>query len=705
MAKIRIAKIAYGSLSTSIGDGTIGYTSGVSDRAREVDGRYVDIPPVLSKEYSTLIWRYYKDTDNYMLTHVQGSQVEDGAMGRVFSYRGAYEVSRTELNRTGWSVANIMSSMPRIRLYAHSEVWADETDYVKHKNRGDNDVVVGLRQLISYAIDSGKRLFISIPSKGRGLQCNGTFDSFEWSTLLEAVDSMDLSMRRYVSFAFCADQNYAKYLDEVLVTVYPRESKFVVPEGNIDCEWNQIKAIPGADAKLKDTITIMRTMPGESDKMLSIGEMQDRLQKMKESLVLARSKRHADFDADDYAIWLVDGHTPSELSVDNWTDMERIMTLVGDDEKARKAVVATHRNNVAKWSAEGLTAEYIKLFGMQNSLDGSWILANRNVIEPDPMKWYDMFKAASLLKKDGVVDAFRQMFSALLKKDFDVCSKAADFYSWTEKYRNIYDAEDISNLIATLELKSKKILIEEILDLNTRNAVGKVVKAGLNASASKVAREQGADLEKWMKLLLSLKDKEGNALLKVRTLCLSQVLEWDEAEKQEFARNAQRYSSEHPKMAQNDRFQLIVKVLKSIMDKDIKIVNQPKSPSNNMQEKNGKTNNVAEGIGNDTLDIDSLYDQVIESERKGKNKKTIVCSLLSFILGMLVAGLLAYIFMPKEPVPQEPIPVVTDTLKVDSLKSDSLRADSLLKDSLRLDSIRKDSIQKHSVSNTKKKKK
>jgi len=629
MAKITITKIAYGSLSSSIGDGTIGYTTGVTDKAREVDGRYVDIPPKLSKEYSSLIWQYCKETDRYMLTHVQGSHVEDESMGRVFSYRGAYEVSRSELNRTGWSVANVMESMPRIKCYAESEVWSDETDYIRHKRVGNADVIEGLRHLITYAVDSGKKLYIKMPSAGRDLRGNGVFKTLEWNTLIEAIDTIDLAIRRYVSFAFCVDHNYAAYLDDVLVTVYPSEGTFTIPGGNMNISWEELKPIPTADRMVKDLTTIMKTMPGESERMLSLSEMTAKVQSLKACLAQARVKRHADFTADDYALWLLDGHSPAELKVESVADMDKVMLLIDGDEAARKVVIANHR----------------------------------------------------------------QLFCASLQKQFKGCTKVTDIYHWVDSYKGFCDQSELSGIVATLEVKPHRVLIEELLTQLTRNATGKIIKAGLNASAARMAMELGTSVERWMTLMAALKDKDGRALIRLRTLCLTQVLEWSDADKQRFARDAQRYASEHPKMARSDRFQLMVKVLKSIMDKDIKIVNQPKSPSNNMQENNGKEY-MAEGLGHDTVDIDALYDKLIKDQNKRKSQKTLICSVLSFIGGVVAASLIAYMLWARHQVAGAG---VGDPLPVDSLQADSLRADSLLKDSLRMDSLRLDSLRQDSL--------
>lgn len=307
MPKIKISKIAYGSLSTTIGDCTLGYSSGVSFKAQEVCGIYVDIPPVLSPDYSTLLWKYISDTDSFILTHVQGRHVEDRAMGRIFSYRAAFEVSRSEMNRISFSVADLMQSVPRIKHYTQSEKWDEETTIVKHKALTVSHKVNELSQLLLCAVAMQRRLFISIPTKDRVLRENGIFNAEELNTLLEAIDKVDASVRRYLSFAFCVDEHYQKSLDDVLITMYVRESGFKVPEGALKIDFEQLdsKTI-NASAQLKDYLRVMELLPGAKEPMLPLDRMLKQVQDDKsayESLLRIARNTPA---PEDRKFWLAD---------------------------------------------------------------------------------------------------------------------------------------------------------------------------------------------------------------------------------------------------------------------------------------------------------------------------------------------------------------------------------------------------------------
>lgn len=281
--QININKIAFGSLSTHIGDDTLAYTEGVSFRAREVDGIYVDNPPKLSRDYSSIIWKYYTDTDNYMMTHVQGLHVQDKSMARFFPYRGAYEVSRAEFVRSGMNLASVLDAMPRIKQYAAHEKWTTATTLHPHVRMGNVAESECLAESIMRAIDFGTRLYISMPTAGRNLRENYVFHTSEWNTLIEAIDLLDVNIRRYVSFAFCVDEHYADKLDDTLVVVYARESKLQVPQGCTDIKWEVLHTLKRAAAsELKVLHEAMATLPGDNDRLLPLAEMQAKVRMYKE---------------------------------------------------------------------------------------------------------------------------------------------------------------------------------------------------------------------------------------------------------------------------------------------------------------------------------------------------------------------------------------------------------------------------------------
>lgn len=651
-----MSKIAYGSLSTTIGDGTLGYSGGVSFKAQEVCGLYIDIPPVLSQEYSSLIWSYCLDTDNYMLVHVQGRHVEDNAMGRIFPYRGAYEVSREEMNRVGFCVADVINSMPRIKQFPKNEVWEDEVEILKKTSLPNDAMVASLAKLILYAVATQKRIFISIPTAGKGLRENGVFDSDVFNTLVSAIDSLDLEIRRYASFAFCVDQHYAKALDEVLVTVYARESDLQVPSDGMSFKWEEINPNFDTAGKLDDYIKVMKTMPGAKEKLLPLAEMMKKVKEGKDRIDSVRSIKHADFSSSDYSIWLQDGHSANELRADGWAELDKLIALVGGDEAAKKAIVNSHKTKVLNWNISEMNEGHVKLFNMKDELNAAWLEAHLKELSSAPGKWMDMFKNLSLMDKSGVKEAFRKIYAAELKTDIAKCKDAKSYISLVSKYKDLYESQSLVAIIASLDAGSNVQVIDEMLKSRKSGdkAVCEIVKAGLDQIASKKAEALGTDVDKWMKFLSQLKDEDGNGLITSRKHYLLQIMKWSTAKRKEFRKNVATFSKEHPRSAKGKRFELIMNVLHSILEKEKSILTtEPKTPSNSkMQEEKNKTNMVAEGNGFDDKSFEEVYEQVQNEEKKSQKKGRIIWAVLSFLLGIVITAAVAFFMYGGKDEPQ-----------------------------------------------------
>ena len=572
-----MSKIAYGSLSTTIGDATLGYSSGVSFKAQEVCGLYIDIPPVLSRNYSTLLWQYYADTDNYMVTHVQGRHTEDRAMGRIFSYRAAFEVSRDEMNRTGFSVGNIMQSIPRIMQYQKSEVWSEETEMTKYKPSAKADKVKELAQLIICAIITKRRLFISIPTQDRVLRENGIFASEEFRTLIEAIDTLDISIRRYASFAFCADEHYQKSLSDILITIYVRESNIQVPQEAMKLDFEQMGTQFSIQEKVSDFISILKTMPGAKEKLLPLSQMMQKLHSDKALLDKVRTMKHTDFTPSDYKIWLSDNHSFNELTADSWTGFNHLLTLLADN-KEKKQLFERHKH----------------LFAM----------------------WFSGAQGTSIMKN----------FEPL---------------GFISTYKDIFDAETIISIVSALDANRNMLLVDSLIQKSKSSGkvANDIIQRSLRNITSRKINDIGTDVDRWLKLLSQLKDKEGNPLKKSSTYYLSRISEMSEEDQKELRNNIFQYEKQHPRIAQSERFMTLMKVVHLTSEKKKKMITEPKSPSNSkMQEDNGYTSN---GMAKDNEymdEFDQLYQRLQTEEKQSAKKGKIIYSALSFIVGIALSA-------------------------------------------------------------------
>lgn len=560
MDKIKISKIAFGSLSSSIGDSTLGYSSGVTYRARDVDGIYVDNPPVLSKDYSSVIWRYCQDTDKYMMTHVQGLHVVDEAMGRFFPYRGAYEVSREEMNRTGMNVASVMDCMPRIKQYAAKETWNEDTPLHAHIRKGDAYTAECLAETIMRAFDFRSRIYIGMKTAGRILRENWIFDTEEWNTLIEAIDLLDADIRRYASFAFCVDNHYADKLDDVLLVVYAAESGMTIPQGCTNISWEALKSLKRcAPSDLDGIRNIMSHLPEKEGKYLTLSEVMHCIQREKD----------------------------------------------------------------------------------------------------------------------------KPRCEALLMKDSRDLGTASSIQKMIDEYRDKVNPPALVKKISMLDALNSRFAIEDLMNDDKR---GKIVTEGLQLLFINKAKSLGTNAEAWLTFLSRLTSDSGSIMERSFKIYMACVRRWSKKDIKALCNSVATYQKAHPKKSNSEAFRLMVKTLN--LEKEIKINNEPKNPSNSMQEKETRTNFVAETAECDTSSFDELYQKIIKEEKNRKTKKTLIASVCSFLLGAALVGGAWYastLMQVPEPVKADPVPAIPDSLQNDAdstaavadsiaLKPDSLTA-------------------------------
>ena len=342
---INITQFASGSRTDNIGDTTLFYTSGFSKHANDLAGLFLDNPPVLSRDYATLIWRYYQDVDKHILIHVQGSHVVSSAMGRNYPFRAGYEVSRDDMNSIEYRLSSLFNAMPRISALPSGRVEAaKEIDVTaSYTNRASEC----LAEQILNAITEKKRLFISIDVNGTTYRNDGVFSAQELQIMLSAIESLPLQLRRYVSFGFCVDENHSTVLDEVLVVVYVKGSKLLIPHDAILLSWYE--AISKTTAfTMDDKRTLSRILlPGADSPILSMNNFFKAL--------TIHSKDPSQLKGEEWSLWLSLGHHLEDVSISNWVQFKKYYETM--DSPTQDLLAQLHHGNSLHWPVDNLDAE------------------------------------------------------------------------------------------------------------------------------------------------------------------------------------------------------------------------------------------------------------------------------------------------------------------------------------------------------------
>ena len=538
---INIPKRASGAQKDKIGDGTLFYTGEVSDFNKSLSGWFIDNPPVLSQEHASLVWRYNHGLDRYILIHVQGSQVVSEAMGRYYPFRAGYEVSRDDMNKIDFDLTSLFAAMPRIESMTYGRV--DLETKVNKKLSMPTSNATTLAHNIKAAIITGRRLMVEvIPKADRSWREDGIFNCLEMDTVLSAIDSMDIKLRRYASFAFCVDENFEPVLDGVTAIFYRAGSGVKRRQDDLCMSWHEATSQKVPLTAQQEGIAKVFPYPGASEPLMAPEDL---------------SRAYSVFNKDvstlkdsEWDTWLKMGHQLTEVMPKSW---EQFKNYYGKMAGAVKKQFATlvHAPSLS-WDIDGLTRdafdavnsaqaygekelltlqrkalsgylendEYGFLFtdgvpdGMLDGLNAKYLeslnLSSLESVE----KWYGIYKKHKRLKEPGVTEAFTRLLKTHAAQLTDLKQMVAFMARYpfvpVEAYRK---PTSITSVPSTRDLDDdhaaivKKWIADEaknhsFKDLNEVNDLLAKIKSGDETSSIKSEGLKNMDGKTLMALLL-----------------------------------------------------------------------------------------------------------------------------------------------------------------------------------------------------------
>lgn len=343
--KIKLYQFVSGSWPDKIGDTTLYYTENYSRRAHSVGGIFLDNPPKLSADSAGLVWRYYHDTDRYLLIHVQGSQVVNLSMGRNYPFRASYEVSRDDMNAIHFNLPAILKAVPRIanikggRVALEKEV-DDHTTWPRSTG--------ALAGNILQAILQGKQLFIALEVSGREYHEDKIFEAPELQVLIGAIGLLPDDVRRYAAFGFCVDDCYSLVLSDVPVVVYLKGRHIDIPKESVCTTW--LEATTHIVIKSNGT-SISFPFPGANEKLMPADQLQ--------RAIVVSEKKITELSGEDWPVWLSLKHTLAEIETNAWETFQDFYGRM-DTETQKKYVESVKKNSI-NWKMRGLTENLFDL--------------------------------------------------------------------------------------------------------------------------------------------------------------------------------------------------------------------------------------------------------------------------------------------------------------------------------------------------------
>ncbi len=414
---IHIAQFASGSRTDNIGDTTLFYSAGFSKHANDVSGLFLDNPPVLSPRYASLIWRYYADVDQYIAIHVQGSHVVNSAMGRSYPFRAGYEVSRDDMNAIDYQLSSLFRHLPRIHSLPSGRVKA-ETEITIQPQVADRQTL-NLAANILHAITSQKRLFVSLEVSDDDFRNDGVWDSVELGILLSAIESMPLSLRRYMTFGFCVDEHHAILLEDLPVVVYVKGSKMTVPAGAIQLSWQEaVKESLPLNEDIQKMVQDIH-LPGAQEPILP-------MKRLFQSFAIY-NKDPKQLHGDDWPLWLSLGHHLEELKTNDWKTYGFYLQQM--DETTQTAYAEQMKKSSLSWPVEHLDNT---LFTTMNYHSDEFLVLQKKTLKD--YLWENRF---AFLFTEGVTEELKNELNASFLQRLSLNDKQS-----VERWYDIFHAQN-----------------------------------------------------------------------------------------------------------------------------------------------------------------------------------------------------------------------------------------------------------------------
>ena len=493
MKTINIEKYGFGSRPDSIGDNTLFYSGKASKHAKDVNGFFVDSPPKLSPNHASLVWRYYHDTDTYLLIHVQGAHVVSKAKGRQYAFRAGYEVSRDDMNSINFQLTRLFEAMPRIATMASGRVEDTKTS-IDTKDVTKAQPSKGLSHHILKAVMEGTPLYISIKEHGESYKNDGIFKSEELNVLLATIDQLPIDKRRYVGFGFCVDTNFAPVLDTIPIIIYIGGSSISIPDNACVLTWDELTNTSPAE-NLMDDNTLL---PGESSPLLTYEQM---------AVFRKTLKGTSDLKDSDWQIWLGMGHQLSELNQCSWSSFWTQYNRM--DSQTQQEYINCIKDSSLSWSMEELTEDFYTM--MDFDAKQTFILQKK--VLKDYILNGDQSQYSFLFPK-GMTNELKQAIDVPFVKTLEIGNRqdAEKWYAIFESYGCLSDS--VKNEFTSLFSKYTSMSLAEVTDTLQLAAAKKIsdmqkqyIKEMDEETLLSLIRKDAASIPQNAEKLLSLSEK------------------------------------------------------------------------------------------------------------------------------------------------------------------------------------------------------
>ena len=245
--KLNINYQVFGSLTTTVGDGVLAYSQGLSSQVESLGNTFAHF---LSAEKS-MLWTQYGNVEGLRtFFHGQGSFTKFPEQGREYNMRVVYELSDAEFSKIKYRFLPVLPALDKLHPYRET-VWGKsaETEVADGESPLQNADVQLLYRYLVHAIVHNKRLFIHL-GNDENYYGDELRKSKKLKVLLSAIDLLPYQMRKFLSFIFSASSSNLpstpQFRDFLVVLHNDSVNEWNVEAGNsilMDWQGEQLKTI------------------------------------------------------------------------------------------------------------------------------------------------------------------------------------------------------------------------------------------------------------------------------------------------------------------------------------------------------------------------------------------------------------------------------------------------------------------------------
>lgn len=222
---MNIEQKIFGSLQDTPGDVILAFSEGISSNADYIGGLFnSDANFYMSPDYASLYVGSDPHNGNFEIAHIQGKHRNFPGAARSYATRCIYEVSQSTMQKTSYDFPLLIQQLPFMKemnaIKGQVPALLIEGKATKRNFSDLSPEGQTIYRLLLVGIRDQKQVFIKIDNPNKTCRENSVLQDKRLQTILQALQVLPESLRRYASLAFSVDSHFPKLTDNAWIVAH-----------------------------------------------------------------------------------------------------------------------------------------------------------------------------------------------------------------------------------------------------------------------------------------------------------------------------------------------------------------------------------------------------------------------------------------------------------------------------------------------------